>query len=51
MKFKGKVKLLHDTFWDVKAFATKQSVESPSSLVDLQTLQYSSVGNIPLPQN
>jgi hypothetical protein len=26
MKFQGKVKLLHDMFWDVKAFATSQSL-------------------------
>jgi len=28
MKFQGRVKLLHDMFWDVKAFATSQSLES-----------------------
>jgi len=48
MKFQGKVKLLHDTFWDVKAFATSHSLEPSTSLVDLQTLKYSFVGNIPL---
>jgi hypothetical protein len=48
--FKGKVTLLHDTFWDVKVFATSHSLESSISLVDLQTLKYSFVGNIQLPQ-
>lgn len=51
MKFQGKVKLLHDMFWDVKAFATSQSLESSTSLADLLTLKHSFVGNIPLPQN
>lgn len=51
MKFQGKVTLLHDTFWDMKVFATSHSLESSTSLVDMQTLKYSFDGNIPLPQN
>ena len=50
-KFQRKVKLLHDTFWDVKAFATSHILESSTSLVDLQTLNYSFTGNIPLLKN